>query len=110
MVDSPSGDQYHISPDLKQVYKQDFLEGTNLFEQSFQQYQQSQIPAQQEAFKDVMKKAMTVMNETAKLCLNKEAQKSEEKVNQNFEKFEENPNPQTMEDLNNSIKDLKKDL
>lgn len=108
MVDPASSN--NIPPDLKHVYKQEFLEGANLFEQSFSQYQNSQIPAQKEAFKDVMKKAMTVMNETAKLCLNREAQKSEAKLNESFEDFEANQNPQTMEDLSKSIKDLKDDL
>lgn len=109
MSDPTSGD-YHISNELKHVYKQEFLEGANLFEQSFQQYQQSQIPAQQEAFKDVMKKAMVVMNETAKLCLNKEAQKSETQLNQNFEEFENNPSQQSMQQLSKSLDDLKKEL
>lgn len=57
-----------------------------------------------------MKKAMTVMNETAKLCLSKEAQKSESKLNESFEEFEANQNPQTMADLSKSIKELKDDL
>jgi hypothetical protein len=108
MVNPTSGND--IPEDLKHVYKQEFIEGANLFEQSFSQYQNSQIPAQKEAFKDVMKKAMNVMNETAKLCLSKEAQKSEAKLNDSFEEFESNQTPQSMDDLSKSIKDLKKDL
>lgn len=108
MVDPTS--KNNLPQDLQHVYKQEFLEGANLFEQSFSQFQNSQIPAQKEAFKDVMKKAMTVMNETARLCLNKEAQKSESKLNQSFEAFETNPNPETTNNLAESIKELKKEI
>lgn len=108
MVDPTSGN--NVPQDLKHVYKQEFMEGANLFEQSFSQYQNSQIPAQKEAFKDVMKKALNVMNETAKLCLSKEAQKNEAQLNNSFEEFSSNQNPQTMQDLSKSIDNLKNNL
>lgn len=108
MVNPSSGDS--IPPDVKQVYKQEFLEGANLFQQSLEQYQNSNIPAQKEAFKDVMQKAMQVMNETARLCLSKEAQKKEANVNVEFQKFQSSDSPQNIMDLSKSINSLKRSV
>jgi hypothetical protein len=109
MVDPVSGDG-NISPQLQQVYKQEFMEGANLFQQSLQQYQNSNIPAQKEAFKDVMQKAMNVMNETAQLCLSKEAQKKEMKLNQDFQAFQSNDTEGNAAQLNKSINSLKRSV
>ena len=97
-------------PHLQQVYKQDFTQGANLFKQSLEQYQNSNNPLQKEAFKDVMQKAMVVMNETAKLCLSQEAQKKEAKLNDDFNNFQNSENPQTVKDLSKSIDSLKRTL
>jgi hypothetical protein len=109
MVDPVSGGG-HIPPQTQHIYKQEFTEGANLFQQSLQQYQNSKIPAQQEAFKDVMSKAMVVMNETAKLCLSKEAQKREAELNQAFESFQSSDSPEATKNLSKSINHLKESL
>lgn len=102
MTDPVSGNQH--------IYKQEFIQGATLFEQSLTQYQNSSIPAQKEAFKDVMQKAMVVMNETAKLCLSKEAQKKETQLNTAFENFQTSDDPSTIKNLSQSIDSLKKSL
>jgi hypothetical protein len=96
--------------DLKSIYQQDFKESASLFQQSLQQYGHSSIPAQQAAFQDVMKKALNIMNETAKLALSKEAQKQEAKLNAQFQAFEQDPSSQNMANLNKTITKLQKDI
>jgi hypothetical protein len=109
MVDPLSGDG-RINPQTQQVYKQEFAEGAKLFQQSLQQYQNSNIPAQKEAFKDVMKKALNIMNETAQLCLSKEAQKKESKLNDDFANFDANDSAQNTKALDSSINSLNRSL
>lgn len=100
-------DSGKINPQQQEVYKQEFAQGADLFQKSLAEYQNSNIPAQKEAFKDVMQKAMQVMNETAKLCLSKEAQKKEEQVNANFQNFQAQESPENIKDLSKSIQQLK---
>jgi len=109
MVDSISGGG-NVDPHNQQIYKQDFTKGAELFKQSLEQYQSSSNPLQKEAFKDVMSKAMNVMNETAKLCLSKEAQKKEAQLNDAFNNFQNSENPETIKDLSKSINSLKRTL
>lgn len=96
--------------DTKAVYQQDFKESASLFQQSLQAYSHSQIPAQQQAFQDVMKKAMTIMNETAQVALSKEAQRQKAKLDEQFEAFEENPNQQNIDNLQKTITKIQKNI
>lgn len=96
--------------DTKAIYQQDFKESANLFQQSLQAYSHSQIPAQQQAFQDVMKKAMNIMNETAQVALSREAQKQKDKLDQQFEAFEENPSQQNIDNLQKTLSKIQKNL
>lgn len=107
---NPVSGNSQMPEDIKEAYKQDFKESASLFQQSLEQYKQSTIPAQQEAFKDVMKKALTIMNETAQVALSKEAQKNESKLSTQFEAFEDNPSEDNMQNLDQTLSKLQKSL
>lgn len=109
MDDSISGSS-GIPPDQMQIYKQDFAQAANLFQQSLSEYQKSTIPAQQQAFKEVMQKAMNIMNEISQICLSQSAQKKEVNLNQTFQEFENNPSAANAQALNQSINKLNKSL
>lgn len=95
-----------INPEDRAVYKQDFSESLSLFQKSLEEFNQSNIPAQKEAFKDVMRDAMHIMNQTAQICLDKHAQKEESMLNSDFQAFLNNASPENIKKLDNRAKDL----
>ncbi len=60
-------------PEDLPVYKQQFKEGLNLFQQALEEYQKSEEFHQKNSFKEVMDKALNVLNETAIVVLKKKS-------------------------------------
>ena len=95
-----------INPNDKAIYRQDFSESLTLFQKSLSEFNQSNLPAQQDAFKDVMRDAMHIMNQTAQLCLDKHAQSEEAKLNSQFQAFLEDSSPENAKELKSRIQSL----
>ncbi len=98
------------SPQMREVYKQECVRGVELFQKSLQEYQKSQIPAQKEEYKDVMDKALHIIQETAAQCLGPEMQKEEGTLQQDYDKFIANPSPQNLKTLNNDLEHFKRKI
>lgn len=96
--------------DPRAVYKQDFAKSVDLFQQSLDGYQSSQIPKQKEMYHDVMRRTLEVMNETAKLCLSKNAQAQEKTLVKDYQNYMSNQTPDGLQKLNNDIDKLKENL
>ncbi len=93
--------------DPRAVYKQDFAKSVDLFQKSLDGYQSSQIPKQKEMYKDVMDRTLQIMNETAKLCLSKNAQVQEKTLANDYQDFLSNDTPAAVQKLNSDIDELK---
>lgn len=98
-----------ISPQDKALYKQEFERGANLFQKSFAEYQNSDGP-QKDLFKDVMDKALQVMNETAKYCLSKRKQAQEMQLEKDYQNYIASGSSESSEKVKQDIDRLQKGL
>lgn len=97
-----------ISPKDREIYKQDFNEAVNLFQQSLAAYEKSQIQAQKDKFKDVMDKCQQVIHETIRSAIKKESAKQLQQFDKDYQNFIANDNPQTYQQLNTDLETFKK--
>jgi Sec-independent protein translocase protein TatA len=100
-------DSIGSTPPDPQIYKKDLGRAVNLFQKSLSGYEQSTEPHQKEKFKDVMDKCLVVIHESLKEILKKEAQKPLNKVDQDYQNFIANGNPNTLDQLNKDLDTLK---
>lgn len=99
-----------ISGDDSKVpsYKQEFQEGVDLFDKSFQEYMKSQEPHQKAKFKDVMDKALDVMNKSAREALSNEQKKMNEVLHKDYENYIQHPDQEASSKIEKDVDDLKK--
>lgn len=102
MVDNVGG----VSPENKAIYKDQFERGLNLFEKSLNQYQSAE-GHKKEVFKDVMDKALNIMNETAKAGLGKTGADKEKNLEKDYNNYIASESPDALDKLNNDINNLK---
>lgn len=98
-----------ISPQDKAQYKVEFERGADLFQKSFAEYQNADGP-KKDLFKDVMDKALQVMNETAKYCLSKKKQAEEMKLEQDYQNYIASGSSESSEKVQKDIDRLQKGL
>ncbi|HSW87115.1 MAG TPA: hypothetical protein VLG49_06420 [Rhabdochlamydiaceae bacterium] len=96
-----------IPPDIKATYKQEFARSVDLFQKSLQEYEKTEEFHKKAKFKDVMDKALQIMNETAKACLSKKAQSEKTQLEKDYQNFIQHDNPETYDKLNEDIDHLK---
>ncbi|MCH9630738.1 MAG: hypothetical protein S4CHLAM37_07420 [Chlamydiia bacterium] len=92
------------------TYKQEFQEGVDLFDKSFHEYMNTKEPHKKAKFKDVMDKALDVMNKSAQQCLSEEQQKLNDEVHKDYEAYLKSPNKESTEKLEKDVGDLKKSV
>lgn len=97
-----------ISPQDREIYKQDFGRAVDLFQQSLEAYEKSQLQPQKAKYKDVMDKCLQVIHETIQQAIKKESQKQLNQFDQDYQNFIANDNPQTYQQLNNDLDSFKK--
>jgi len=98
-----------ISPRDKELYEQEYIHGTKLFQRALDDYAKSDNPFQKEEFKEVMDKAMNILNETASELKKKSLTAQNEKISQDYEAFKQEPtNQQAREKLNQDLEKAKK--
>ena len=98
-----------ISPQDKAQYKIEFERGADLFRKSFAEYQNAEGP-KKDLFKDVMDKALQVMNETAKYCLSKKKQDLEMKLENDYQNYMSSGSPESSAKVQQDIDRLQKGL
>ena len=92
----------------KQTYEQEYKHSAYLFQRALDQYNKSDNPYQKTEFKDVMDKAMNVLNETAHGLMRKELEEQNKKIANDYENFQKYPgDPDTIEKLNNDLDQAK---
>jgi hypothetical protein len=83
-----SGDSSPISPADRKMYEQEYKRGADLFQKTLDQYTQSTNPFQKEEYKDVMNKAMDVLNQAAAALKKQDLLKQNQKIAQDFATFQ----------------------
>lgn len=96
------------TPQIRPTYKQECAQGVHLFKQTLAAYQKSDIPEQQEKYKDVMQKALLIIHETAARCLSAELQKEEINLEQDYKNYIASPTPENLNQLQNDLEHFKK--
>ncbi len=106
-------DNKHVSPDLKATYKNEFARGVKLFQDSLSEYEKADEVHKKAKFKDVMDKALNIMNQSARgfLTTESERQKGQEVKNQiltDYQSYLANDNGDTYKKLQSDINNLKR--
>ena len=63
-----------ISPQDREIYKQQFGQAVDLFQQSLVAYEKSSLQPQKDELKKVMDQALMIIHETIKEAISQEAQ------------------------------------
>lgn len=100
-----------IDPREKKMYEQEYKHGADLFKRALDQYTKSENPYQQAQFKDVMDKALKVLNETASELMRKELQTNNDAIAKDYATFQKYPaDPNTVDKLNKDLDKAKKSI
>jgi hypothetical protein len=99
-----------IPPDIRATYKQEFSRSVDLFQKSLQEYEKADELHKKAKFKDVMDKALQIMNETAQACLSKKAHAEKNQLEKDYQNFIQHDNSETYGKLNDDIDHLKDSL
>ena len=86
-----------------ETYKQEYRQGTKLFQHALEECKSSN-PYQQEQFKGVMKKAMTVLNETARGMKSENLMNQNKKIEHDLQDYLNKPTNETREHLSQDLK------
>ena len=99
-----------LSPRDKQLYQQEFKHAADLFQRSLDQYAKSDNPYQKEEFKEVMDKAMRVLNETAQELMKNELLKQNEKIAQDWATYQQNESVDAQKQLSKDLDKAKRSV
>ena len=106
-------DNKHITSDLKATYKNEFTRGVKLFQDSLGEYEKADEIHKKAKFKDVMDKALTIMNQAARGFLTteaerKKAQEVKEEILTDYQNYLATDNKDMYNKLQGDITNLKK--
>jgi hypothetical protein len=94
MTDVPEvrGGAAPLSPEDKKLYQQEYKQAANLFQEALEQYTLSPGNMYKQAeFKEVMEKAMQILNEAAQALKQDKLLKQNQKLQKDLEEFEKDP-------------------
>jgi hypothetical protein len=97
-----------VPPEWRAQYKQDFSRSVDLFQRSLEEYEKADEVHKKAKFKEVMDKALQVMNETAKGALSTEAEKQKEQLEKDYQHFIAQNTPENYQKVTEDVADLKK--
>ena len=99
------------SPHDKKMYEQEYKHGADLFDKALDQYEKSDNSFQKAEFKDVMDKAMRVMNDSAQGLIRKDLEEQNQKIAKDYETFQKYPGDEdTSKRLHQDLDDAKQTL
>lgn len=100
-----------VDPGKHKTYAQEYKQGADLFQRALDQYEKSDNPNQKAQFKDVMDKALNILNESAHGMMRKEVEKQNEQIRHDYETFQKSPkDPDAIKKLNQDLNDAKKTI
>lgn len=106
MIDASS-----LNPDEKKMYEQEYRHSAGLFQKALTQYRKAENPYQQAQFKDVMDRAIEILNEAARGLMRQELQRQNEAISKDYATFQKHPtDPDTVNKLNHDLEMAKKSV
>jgi hypothetical protein len=105
-VQGPGDGSSPITPHDKILYEQEYRHGVDLFQRALSEYSKADEIHKKEAFREVMDRAMQVLNETARELKRSDLMEQNQKIAQSFEGFQSNDADASK--LAKNLKDAKK--
>ncbi len=99
-----------LSPEEKKLYEQEYRHGADLFQRALTEYSKSENLYQKEQFKDVMDKAMVVLNETARELKRQELLKQNKTIEKDYAAYQSHPDDRSQGALNADLDKAKKSI
>lgn len=101
------GPSPHYSKEELERYAQDYKKGLNLFQKSFEDYNKPDVEFhKKKQLKKVMDETLQVMNETARIALEKGKLENERNLNIDYQDFLKNPTPVNQKKVADDLKAL----
>ena len=105
-----TGGSAPLSPRDRKMYEQEFQHAATLFQQALDSYSKSDNPYQKEEFKEVMDKAMRVLNETAQELMRKELMSQNQKIENDYASFQQDGSMGAQAKLDSDLEKAKKSI
>jgi len=100
-----------VGPRDKKMYEQEYKHSADLFKRALDQYTKSDNPYQKAEFKDVMDKAMNVLNETASGLMRKELKTQNDLISKDYATFQKYPGDKdTLDKLSQDLEKARKSI
>ena len=96
-----------LSPSDRKQFEQEFKHGVDLFQRALSEYGKADEMNKKEAFREVMERAMQVINETAHELHRGDLEKDAAKISKDFEKFQETNDQASQKVLTQDLKEAK---
>jgi hypothetical protein len=111
MGDSSISGMGSVNPHDRKMYEQEYKHSADLFQRALNQYQKSEDPNQQAEFKDVMDRALQILNETATGLMRSELAKQNAVIAKDYDTFQNFPgDPDTVDKLKSDLENAKKSV
>jgi hypothetical protein len=94
-------------PEDKKLYEQDYKKSAELFQKALDAHAGTTNPYKREEFKQVMNKAMHVMNQAARGLKDKSLQKQNEQIKKDYTAYQKGSKP---EDLRRDLEQAKRSV
>ncbi len=99
-----------VSPADRKLYEQEYKKGAALFQQALDQYSQSTNIYQKEEFKEVMNKAMDVLNDAASALKRQQLLDQNQKIADDFAAFQKKEDSAAQAKLKSDLDQAKKSV
>ena len=109
-VEGSGGLTSPISPHDKILYEQEYRRGVDLFQRALDQYSQADEIHKKDAFREVMDRALQVLNETARELKRTDLMSQNKKISQDLESYQQNDVEPSKNQLARDLNQAKKTI
>jgi hypothetical protein len=99
-----------IGPEDRNIYRNDFEKGSDLFKQAMEEYTQTDEIHKKKQLEKVMKETMNAMSEILNNVLHEKGEKYEKKLTDDYQSFMKNSTEDTISSINKDLDNMKKAL
>jgi hypothetical protein len=99
-----------VNPQDLTKYKAEYKQGVNLFQRALDEYSRADEVHKKDAFREVMDRALQVLNETAQGMTRKDLLQQNSQIHQDLLAFENAPTDQKKKQLENDLKNAQDSL
>ena len=109
-VQGPGERPSPMSPQDRVLYEQEYRRGVDLFRRALDQYSEADESHKKDAFREVMDRALQVLNETARELNRSDLMKQNQKISTDLETYQNKEVPALKNQLTQDLKQAEKKL